>query len=626
MGSSEEGKLPSKDGKKMSLHILLQKLRKRRIIETLAAFIGGGWLLLEFVHWILVDHYHFPERAIDLTFITILGALLCTLIWRWFGGRENLPKFKPHFILVPLVIIVTVILAINQILHFREAEIVPLPSVAKSPAPGAPAYTLAVLPFRDLAGQPAVDAWGIGMADAIINRLSSLNNLAVRPTSEILKYVKAPADSVQAGRELQVGSVLDGTFQRVDGIIRVSVQLVDCTTRASRWARNIDLHSTDILKFQDEMAQSVVEGLSLKLTDPEKADLEVPLTSSPEAYNLYFEASSLPFIDEVAGYSQSSIIQKKLDLFKQAVAKDPEFAQAYIGIAGEYSSSYFHEGPGNANNPRKKLLLAQEAVERALKLDPRSAYAYSVLAQIFWVQARFEESVKNFRSALSLAPNLSGAWYGLGHQYHFCGLLDQAEKAFRRAFELSPTTSLFAVWHAQSLLYLGRADEAEQELRRRLTAKPDDILAMSYLGEVLFYQRELQEAEPLLVSAAGLWWPTGAPLPLWLDVPDHLAYLYASRGERHKIDSRLLEIKPEQIYDGHEAFREAGIYALLQENDLALKWLRRAYELGYWAYPWYERDMRFNKLRSDPDFQRLLSRVRAKTDHYERLFGRDAER
>ena len=86
--SSRTGKKPfPNNAKRPSRGAFLAKLRKRRIIETLAAFIGGGWLLLEFVHWILVDHYRFPERAIDLTFVTVLGALLCTLIWRWDDPR-----------------------------------------------------------------------------------------------------------------------------------------------------------------------------------------------------------------------------------------------------------------------------------------------------------------------------------------------------------------------------------------------------------------------------------------------------------------------------------------------------------------------------------------------------------
>jgi TolB-like protein/Tfp pilus assembly protein PilF len=603
--------------------LLFVKLKKRRIIETLAAFIGGGWLLLEFVHWILVDHYHFPEKTIDITFVTILGALLSTLVWRWFAGREKPAKLKPEIILIPLVIIMTIALDINQLFHLQEPGSVQKPPFTISAPSGAPVRTLAVLPFREIAGQSADEVWGIGMTDAIISRLTSLSNLAVRPTSEILKYVSAPADANQAGRELQVESILDGTFQRAGELIRVSVQLVDCQTRVSRWARNVDLPVTDMLKFQDEMARSVVEALSIQLTNPEKADLAVPLTNSPEAYDLYFRATSIPLIDEVAGSSQAGLIHDKLNLLQLALAKDPNFAQAYLGISGCYSTLYFHAGPGDTKNSREKLERGREAAERALQLNPRLAGAYVSLGQILWAQGRFEESIRNFYSALTLAPNNAEAWYLLGHQYHFCGLLDQAEKAFRLAFELNPIKRLFKVWHAQILLYLGRVTEAEQELRRQLAANPDDALCASYLGQVLFYQGKFQEAEPILARTAERWWPAGAPAPLWLDVIDHAAYLYAFRGERNKIDSRLLEITPAKIFDGHEAFREAGIYALLGEREIALSWLRRAVELGYCAYPWYERDIRFNKLRSDREFQRILAQVKTKSDHYRALFGKD---
>lgn len=618
--------VPSKSKKRASLSGFLWILRKRRIIEALAAFIGGGWLLLEFVHWILVDHYHFPERTIDLTFIMLLGALASTLIWRWFSGREKPRKFKVEWILLPAVVLVTVVLGINQVLRFHESGAMGPGQQRESPPSASPVHTLAVLPFRDLASQPAVDAWGIGMTDAIINRLTSLSSLVVRPTSEVLKYVKSPADLIQAGRELQVDSVLDGTFQRVGDFIRVSVQLVDCSTRASRWAKNVDLRASDKLKFQDEMAQSVVESLSLQLTAPERADMAVPITNSPEAYDLFFEASSLPFIDEIAGSSQADVTHQRLDLFQQAVAKDPKFAQAYVGISACLSTLYFHEGPSDAKGTAEKLARAQEAAEHAVHLNARLAEAYLQLGTVFWFGAHFEESIRNLRIALSLAPNLADAWYVLGHQYHFCGLLEPAERAFRRAFELSPTTPLFVAWHAQILLYLGRPAEAEQELRRRVAAKPDDILNTSYLGQVLFYQGKVPEAEPLLVRTASQWWPQGAPYPLWFDVPEHLAYLYASQGQREKIDGRLFNLQPGKTFDGHAAFREAGLYALLGEKDISLKWLKRAVALGYWAYPWYERDMRFDKLRSDPEFQSLLAQVKDKTEYYKRALGEDGQR
>ncbi len=152
-----------------------------------------------------------------------------------------------------------------------------------SPASGPPQATaksglrtVAVLPFRDLAAQEKNQVWGIGMADAIISRMATLQNLAVRPTSSVLKYVQAPADPAQVAQELDVESVLEGTFQRVGDVMRVSVLLSDPKSRTTRWAHRYDLRTNDMLKFQDEVAQKVVEGLSVSVTEDEEACMTAP--------------------------------------------------------------------------------------------------------------------------------------------------------------------------------------------------------------------------------------------------------------------------------------------------------------------------------------------------------------
>ena len=144
--------------------------------------------------------------------------------------------------------------------------------------------TVAVVPFRELAGESGPEIWGIGMADAIIGRLASLHHLAVRPTSAVLKYVKAPADASQIARELEVDSVLDGTFHRIGDVIRVSVQLIGGQQRTIKWAARYDLRADDMLQFQDEIAQQVLEGLSVPLSASEQQSLASPVTRSAEAY------------------------------------------------------------------------------------------------------------------------------------------------------------------------------------------------------------------------------------------------------------------------------------------------------------------------------------------------------
>jgi adenylate cyclase len=457
------------------------------------------------------------------------------------------------------------------------------------------------------------------MADAIISRLTSLGNLAVRPTSEVLKYAKAPADLAQVARELEVESVLNGTYQRVGDIVRVSVQLIDPKTRVSRWARRYDLRADDMLTFQDEVAQQVVKGLSLKMTEAERSDLGAPLTNSPEAYNLYLEGAALPL--ELSGRSQAEVLRNTRRLLEQAVVKDPNFAKAYARLGYAYAASYAHEGPDDGMKPQETLDRALEVAQRALRLNPRLADAYEALGFIFLAQGRPEESIPNLRRAIALAPNAGSSWFLLGQNYHDCGLLVQAEKAFGRSVDLSPTYLVSLCWQSQMLLWLGRAPESELKLRRCLQANPDAALVMSFLGEVLYYQGRLREAEPFLSRAAALWWPAGASNPLWYDPVDFAAYLYASQGRREVIDFRFFSLKPEEVRNPVHMYRKASVYALLGERDTALKWFRRTVEMGNRNYPWFERDKNLDKLRPDPEFQRILAEARVHWERYKQIFG-----
>ena len=140
---------------------------KKRIIEILAAFIAGGWLIIEFVDRILVAHYHFPDKTIDIMFITLLYALFCTLIWRWFSGREKPRKFKLELVLIPLVVLITVLLDINLLLHLKgpESEAIPTSKWKNS---------IAVLPFVDMSPQKDQEYFCDGMTEELINRLSNI--------------------------------------------------------------------------------------------------------------------------------------------------------------------------------------------------------------------------------------------------------------------------------------------------------------------------------------------------------------------------------------------------------------------------------------------------------------------
>jgi serine/threonine-protein kinase len=238
------------------------------------------------------------------------------------------------------------------------------------------------------------------------------------------------------------------------------------------------------------------------------------------------------------------------------------------------------------------------------------------LGAILTEAGRNMEAIQTLRPAMTLAPNSEWVWDQLGYVYHYAGLDDAAEKAYRRSMELNPTTTRIHWMHGRALLYVGRAHEAEQEMRQALAENPNHFKAMAFLGKFLYYQGKLDEAEPVLRRA----------VELGRNNDDNTAqimaaFLYASRGQRDKIDPRILKSRPAEVIDGDVAYWTGGIHALLGEREEALAWLRRAVEVGNHNYPWFQKDKNYDSLRDDPEYQRIMEEVRQHWGQYKQTYG-----
>ena len=165
------------------------------------------------------------------------------------------------------------------------------------------------------------------------------------------------------------------------------------------------------------------------------------------------------------------------------------------------------------------------------------------------------------------------------------------------------------------LMYLGRDAEAEQEMRQVLARNPDQYKALAYFGALLYYEGKLDEAQTALTRSLQL-----APGASELTAQIMAGFLYASRGQREKIDSRVLDSRPGDVIDGDQAYWTGGIFALLGDKPHALLWLRRAVQLGDVNYPWFERDKAYDGLRSDPEYQSIMVGVRQRWEAYRKEF------
>ncbi len=222
--------------------------------------------------------------------------------------------------------------------------------------------------------------------------------------------------------------------------------------------------------------------------------------------------------------------------------------------------------------------------------------------------------MRTLRRGVELAPNSDVAWDMLGYAYHYAGLVDLAEDAYRRAHALHPTSRRLRWMHARMLLYLGRTPEATNEMA--FARGLDHAKAEAYLGKFLYYEGRTAEAEQVFPTALRHNEELQEPA-----VPVLAAYLYASRGERQRIDPMIFTLRTDESFDGDQAYWLGGVFALLGDKERALAWLRRAVELGNHNYPWFSRDRNYDRLRGEPEYEDIIAAVRRKWEHYRDLFA-----
>ncbi len=476
-------------------------------------------------------------------------------------------------------------------------------SIPPSPAP----QTIAVLPFHDISAATS-DSWAIGITDAIISRLTSLQNLAVRPTTSVLKYAREAPEPVDVAKTLGVESVLEGTYQRAAGTIRVTVQLIDGNTGNTKWSQRYDLHSADILSFEDQVATRVVEGLRVEISPVERRSIQQPATANVDAYNDYLQARF--YENEYFVHSRLDSIEQGKRLLSHAISLDKNFADAYALLAqfyGYQASNFAKDGAANVKR-------AVDAARNALRINPQSSEGLIALAFAYGEGGQEGDAIRIARQAVGVAPNSAVAWQMLGYSYYYAGLNELAEQAWGRVVTLNPAPQPHWM-HARMLLYSGKAKDAEEEMRTVVAANPDQFKALACLGMILYYEGKLDEAESELARAVAL----------GRDSEDdtarlQAAFLYAARGRRENIDSRLLQYRPEQIIDGDGAYWLGGIHALLGNKQGALDWLKRTAALGDMNYPWFERDKNYDSLRADPEYQTIMAGVRQRWESYKNEF------
>jgi TolB-like protein/Tfp pilus assembly protein PilF len=453
--------------------------------------------------------------------------------------------------------------------------------------------SIAVLPLKPL-NLGAEDSYlGLGLADALITRLSTLGRINVRSVGEIAKYNGLTEDSLAAGRELKVDSVLDGNIQRVGDRIRVTVRLLSVENSSVLWAAQFDANFTDIFSLEDSVAQQGAAALLQELTGQEKQRLTKHYTASIEAYDDYLKARFFSADRHAEG------LGKAIDYLQQAIVKDPGYAQAYAGLADCYALQGFY----GFLSPNQSYPKAKAAATKALQIDETVAEAHASLLSIKtdydwdWVGAE-----KEFKRAIALNPNYPPAYQWYGFDLLVMGRQGEAMAAMRRALDLdpvSPTVNVSQAW----FFYLTRQyNKAVEQCLRTLELHPNFCVAHQMLGLTYDARGEFEQAIAELQKAKAL-------SPHNLMTVAALGHTYATSGKRDEAQRMLDELGLSSGESTPLPYYVAAIYVGLGRNEEALRWLEKAYqERSNWLI-YLKLDPRFDRLRSDGRFADLARRI-----------------
>ncbi|HEX8068787.1 MAG TPA: winged helix-turn-helix domain-containing protein [Pyrinomonadaceae bacterium] len=453
--------------------------------------------------------------------------------------------------------------------------------------------SIAVLPFKSLAAAAADDFLGLGLADALITRLSSLKRLAVRPTSAVMQYHGRKHDPAAVGRELNVESLLDGVFQRDGAQIRVSVQFIRVGDGATLWAAQFDESFTNIFSIQDSISEQVARALALKLSGEEQRRLRQNYTDNTDAFQLYIRGRYFWNQRTAAG------LRKGIEYAQQAIALDPTYAPAYVGLADCYNLLPGYGGCA----PKESFPKAKAAALRALEIDAALAEGYASLG---FVNYRYEwdwaEAERNFRRAVELKPGYATAHHWYGEALAAAARFAESLAALDRAQELDPLSLPISTDYAQTLFFARRYGECEAWLRRTLEMDQRFVRAHVIRGAALEQLGEYAEAAAALARAAEL--SDGSPLAL-----SGLAHVYALAGKKRAARAILRQLEQLSAETYVSPYNRAVIHAGLGEQAQALAALEQAVGARDVWLVWLGVNPRFDALRAAPRFAALLRRV-----------------
>ena len=450
--------------------------------------------------------------------------------------------------------------------------------------------SIAVLPFANAGNDPANADLADSVSEALINKLSKLPQLKVISRSSSFKYRDPDPDPQEVAKALGVQALLMGRFVQRGDVLQISVEMVNAADKSLIWGESYNRKISDLLYVQDDIARTVSQKLRLNLSGDQEKRISKQLTENPQAYQLYLSGV---FNSRKRGMEN---IKTGLEYQNKAIALDPNFALAYVEIAGNYTQMVGSDLIDPAEGKQKARL----AVEKALQLDDTLPDAHLALARIENDNLDWAGAGRSFQRALELNPN---SVTGHNRYAFFLSCLGRHEEAIaeiERAQELDPLSSGLKSTEG-SILYLARRyDDAIAKLQQSIARDSNDAFAHAYLGLAYTGANQFDAAITEFQLVAKIQGETSSTLI-------YLGRAYARAGRRD--EAVAIAQKLEQTKQYVSPGELAALYSAMGDKEKAFASLEKAYADRDLQLQFLRVDPGYDPIRNDPRFADLLQRV-----------------
>ena len=453
--------------------------------------------------------------------------------------------------------------------------------------------SVAVLPFVNANGDPNTEYLSDGITESLINSLSQLPHLKVMSRDSSFMYKGKDTDARTVGQTLGVRAVLKGRVMQRGDDLEISAELVDARDDSHIWGQQYSRKSSDIFALQGELAKEMTSMLRMRLTGEDEKRMAKSYTTNPEAYQDYLKGRFWWNKRTEEG------LNKGIEYFQQAIAKDPAYALAYSGLADSYYIlAYYSFVAPKEFSPR-----AKEAALKALKIDETLAEGHAALAAIRrdfdwdWVEAE-----KECNRAFELDPGYASAHEWCANLFTATGRREEGLAQMKRALELDPLSLVINADLGRTLYFARDYSQSLEQLRKTLDLDKNFALAHVFLGQVYEQNKMFEEAIAEFQKGSDL--SDGSTY-----ARARLGYAYAVAGKASEAQKVLGELKYLSNRKYVSAYDIALIHLGLGEKDQAFAWLERAYEERCPTLEFLKVEPSLDPLRSDPRFADLLRRM-----------------